>query len=147
MTYSVVKVEGLSMKPFLITSDLVVVSDKSVEIESLKKGSCLNISNNVHRLVSSYHTKGDRLVYNDSFNLSTSTQKLVVGRIIKKNHQLTVSDYQHPVLLFISNLISFFSSKNKDSRNLRLCSLFFIILFSKLHRSLEKHFTLSLDRL
>ncbi len=111
MTYSVIRVEGLSMKPFLITDDHVFVENVPISSNLLKMGACLHLSKNVHRLVSIRQTKGDRLIYFDQFDLNSLPINLVLGRVLMKGKKMVISNYQHPVLMLISKTISLFSKK------------------------------------
>jgi signal peptidase I len=147
MNYSIIKVEGLSMKPFLISDDYVLVSDNFAKSSSKEIGECLYLSDTVHRLISNNQTKGDRLIYVDPFDVSSNDVRIVLGRVLSKkidhNNKLDVSDYHHPVLIFISKILSFLSKKNIEQSKFRFFILINIFIFAKTHRSLERIFTLN----
>lgn len=136
MNYSIIKLDGLSMKPFFKTTDMVVV--KKIEFsDSIHLGSCIYQNNLVHRLVKDHALKGDRILYYDQVPYNKSSAFLVIGRIISHSPRLQVSHHQHFFLQFISRLISILSIFNREKHPLRLVILALIITSSNIHRFLE----------
>lgn len=139
MTYSIIKVEGLSMKPFLISKDYVLVELNPLKILP-SEGSCVYSHDNVHRLVAHNQIKGDRLIYNDNVNIDINSMHLVLGRVLISKPTLIISNYNHPILRILSKYISAHSKKNIESHRYRSLHLVCIIIFSSIHRSIEKYF-------
>lgn len=136
MNYSIIKLEGLSMKPFFKTADLVVV--KKIELsDSILHGSCIYQNSLVHRLVKAQALKGDRILSYDQVPFNERSAFLVIGRIISHSPTLKVSYHQHLILRFISQIISILSKLNREKNPLRLLILALIISTSNMHRFLE----------
>jgi len=136
MNYSIIKLEGLSMKPFLKTADMVVVK-KIEESDRVLLGSCIYQNNLVHRLVKNQSLKGDRILYYDQVPFNENSSFLVIGRILSHSPELKVSHHQHFLLRQISRLISIFSIFNREQNPLRLVIIALIIASSNAHRFLE----------
>jgi hypothetical protein len=137
MNYSIVEVKGLSMGPFLISNEMVLV-DLNIPQEKFVIGALYFDHKVVHRAISENILKGDRLIYNDQF--STHKKFKVLGRIIKQS-PLIFSDYNSIALLTISKIIALLSRYNCHQNKFKKLSLFFILILSQLHRLLENVFT------
>lgn len=136
MNYSIIKLEGLSMKPFFKTTDMVVVK-KIDRSDSILLGSCIYQNNLVHRLVNDHSLKGDRILYHDQVPFNEKSAFLVIGRILSHSPTLKVSHHQHLLLQLISRLISIFSKFNREKNPFRIVILALIIATSNVHRFLE----------
>lgn len=139
MNYSIIKVEGISMKPFMQSADLIVVR-QLIPGEIIEIGSCIYQNSLVHRLGNNGQLKGDRILYYDQFPIDLSNAYLVIGRVLKKTPRLVVSHHRNIWLSFLSTNISKLSKYNTEKNYLRVFILGLIIATSSLHRFLENFF-------
>lgn len=142
MTYSIIRVEGLSMNPFLQSNDYVLVKNGV----SFAPGSLLYVQNKVHRLINEAHLKGDRMIQYDAF-IAPKSPQVVLGRVLKNEGELIISNYHHPVLHSLSRGIRWLSEKNLADQPVRPMILALLITVSFLHRQLEPFFPLKGDQL
>ncbi len=133
MDYLIVKLNGLSMHPFLQDNDVVIVSNNNPKLEI---GQCVLIDQKVHRYIDNFKVKGDRLMYLD--DLKENVFPKLLGRVVrKKNNYFIVSNYDHILLKLMSKLISLFSRLNTEKQFGRKLIVFSIVILASFHRILE----------
>lgn len=136
MTYSLIKVSGLSMSPFFISGETLIIESESVPLSHFKTGDCILIENKVHRVIFQNQVKGDRLIYFDKLN-SSMAQK-VLGRIYKNNNSFYSTNFNQLILKIISRSIAFISRFNLEKAKARFFLISLIVFLSYTHRILEK---------
>ena len=132
--YSIVKVSGISMKPFFQSEEILLVK-KDINVNNLKKGQCVLVDGNIHRYLHNNQVKGDRLLYFDPTTSQPSA--FVIGKILHRKNKKFLSDHNDYVLRNIAKTISTLSNLNRESNPFRIIILLLIIFLSYSHRTIE----------
>ena len=132
MNFLIIKVKGLSMSPYFVDNDELIVTNSDLSYEF---GSCYHNNGIVHRAINSQILKGDRLIYTDMISDPSSSHK-VIGRIISKD-PLKISNKNNNILIFLNFIIGILSKYNLEKNKFRYLSVVGIIIIAKVYRLLE----------